>query len=65
VPAGEKFYVLTCLYGDHGATTEDVYVVVREMTGGEIRGVIDSDVLLVKAYRKGQLLAFPEARLVD
>ena len=65
LPAGEKFYVLTRLYGDHGARTEDVYVVVREIAGGEIRGVIDSDVLLVKAYRKGQLLAFPEARLID
>jgi hypothetical protein len=65
LPAGEKFYVLTRLYGENGAKTEDVYVVVREMTGGEIRGVIDSDVLLVKTYRKGQLLAFPEAKLID
>ena len=65
LPRGEIFYVLTRLYGDHGAKTEDVYVVVREMARGEIRGVIDSDVLLVKGYRKGELVAFPEARLID
>jgi hypothetical protein len=66
LPAAEGFYVMTRLSAERGVKTEDVFVRVRSIEHGVIRGVIDSEIMLVKPhYHRGEQITFPEKALMD
>jgi hypothetical protein len=61
---GQSFFVTTRLRDGSGAF-EQVFIAVRSIEGGTIRGRIWSEVTGVRGYHYGDAYAFPETDLLD
>ncbi|HVF67406.1 MAG TPA: DUF2314 domain-containing protein [Pyrinomonadaceae bacterium] len=64
LPPKQSFFVTTRLYDDTGAF-EQVFVAVKEIKGGRIKGLIWSDIVTVRGHKYGDSYSFPEADLLD
>lgn len=64
LPPKHSFFVSARLYDDQG-NFEQVFVVVREIKGGKIRGRIASDVERIAGYRKGDEFECDEKGIID
>ena len=64
LPPKHTFFVTTRLHDEQGRF-EQVFVAVREIKDGRIKGLIWSDVELVHGYKKGDSYSFPESELLD
>jgi hypothetical protein len=64
LPEGAAFFTTVRLHDDDGGT-EQVFVKVTEIDGGQVAGVIASDVTTVRGYRLDQPYTFPETEVVD
>lgn len=64
LPKGQSFFVTTRLRDGTGAF-EQVFIAVRSIEGGTIRGKIWSEIATVRGYRFGDAYAFPETELLD
>jgi hypothetical protein len=64
LPPKHSFFITTRLY-DSAGRFEQVFIAVREITGGKIKGLIWSDVQLVPGYKYGDTYIFPESELID
>jgi len=64
LPPRHTFFVTTLLRDKLGHF-ENVFVVVYRISGQEVTGRIANPVNVVRGYRNGQLLSFPEADVLD
>lgn len=64
LPSGHSFFITTRLY-DSARRFEQVFVAVREIKDGKIKGLIWSDIQLVSGYKQGDTYTFPESELID
>lgn len=64
LPPRHSFFVTTRVYDDTGAF-EQVFVAVKEIKGGRIKGLIWSDIVTVRGYKYGDTYSFREADLLD
>jgi uncharacterized protein YegJ (DUF2314 family) len=64
LPAGQRFFVTTRLHDD-GGRLEQVFILVHRVEGGEIQGVIQNNIDVVKGFQRGQSYRFPESELLD
>jgi uncharacterized protein YegJ (DUF2314 family) len=64
LPPKHTFFVTTRLR-DADGRFEQVFVAVKEINDGVIKGLIWSDVELVTKYKKGDSYSFPESDLID
>lgn len=64
LPPKHTFFVTTRLYDDTGAF-EQVFVAVKEIKDGRIKGLIWSDIVTVRGYKYGDSYSFREAELLD
>jgi hypothetical protein len=62
LPPGHRFSVRIPLVDRDGAR-EDSFMVVETIKGGNITGVINSRLALVKDYKTGQRMTFPESKI--
>ena len=64
LPPKHSFFVTTRLYDDQGAF-EQVFIAVKEIKDGRIKGLIWSDIMTVHGYKYGDSYSFPESDLLD
>ena len=64
LPAKHSFFVTTRLTDDEGRF-EQVFIAVREIKDGFIKGRVWSDVRLITRYQHGDVYSFPESELLD
>lgn len=64
LPPKHTFFVTTRLYDKQGRF-EQVFIAVREIKDGQIKGVIASDIQLVDGYSRGESYSFKESELLD
>jgi uncharacterized protein YegJ (DUF2314 family) len=64
LPPRHAFYVTTRLHDKEGRF-EQVFIAVREIKDGKIKGIIASDVQFITAYKGGESYSFPESELLD
>ena len=64
LPRGQSFFVTTRLRDGTGAL-EQVFIAVREIEDGVVRGRIWSDIRTVRGYRHGDDYRFPESDILD
>jgi uncharacterized protein YegJ (DUF2314 family) len=64
LPEGAAFFTTVRLHDDAGGM-EMVFVKVTKIDGGQVAGVIASDIDTVRGYRLGQAYTFPETDVVD
>ena len=64
LPARHTFFVTT-LIRDRQGHFESVFIVVDEISGRGVTGRIANQVNLVRGYRNGDSLTFPEAEVID
>jgi hypothetical protein len=62
LPAGYRFSVRVPLVDPDG-TREDSFVRVYEIKGGKITAGIESELGLIKSYKTGQQITFPESKI--
>ncbi len=63
LPPGHTFFVTTKVHDD--GRYETVFVAVKQIKDGTISGLIWNDILLVKKYKLGDVLTFPESKVID
>jgi len=64
LPPKHSFFVTTRLT-DAAGNFEQVFVAVKEIKGGIIRGFISSEVNRIHRYKNGDAYSFPESELID
>ena len=64
LPPKHSFFVTTRLRDERGRF-EQVFVAVKEIKDGRIKGLIWSDIEVVSGYKKGDSYSFPESELLD
>lgn len=64
LPSKHTFFITTRLFDD-ARRFEQVFIAVKEIKDGKIKGLIWSDVQLVPGYRKGDSYTFAESELID
>jgi hypothetical protein len=64
LPPKHGFFVTARLY-DAARHFEQVFIAVKEVKDGKIKGVIASDVEFISGYQRGDSYTFPEAELID
>jgi hypothetical protein len=64
LPRQQTFFVTTLLRDQHGHF-EYVFVVVQRIADENVTGQIATEVTLVRGYRNGDTVTFPEAEVVD
>ena len=64
LPPKHTFFVTTKLRDDEGRF-EQVFIAVKEIKDGRIKGLIWSDITTVSGYKHGDSYTFPESELVD
>ena len=64
LPPKHTFYVTTRLKDKQGRF-EQVFIAVREIKDGIIKGVIASEIEFISDYRRGESYSFPESELRD
>jgi uncharacterized protein YegJ (DUF2314 family) len=62
LPPGHRFAVRVPLI-DQDRGREDTFVRVEKIQGGQITGTISNDLSLVKNYKTGQRITFPESQI--
>jgi uncharacterized protein YegJ (DUF2314 family) len=62
LPPGHRFSVRVALF-DRNRAREDTFVRVEKIEGGQITGTISNELLLVKNYKTGQRITFPESKI--
>jgi hypothetical protein len=64
LPAGETFLVTTLLRDEQGHF-ESAFVVVERIADRQVTGQIATQLDLVRGYRNGQTISFPESEVLD
>lgn len=64
LPAKHTFFITTRLRDEQGRL-EQVFIAVKEIKDGIVKGIIWSDIAVVSGYRRGEGYSFPESELVD
>ena len=64
LPPKHSFFITTRLRDDEGRF-EQVFIAVREIKDGVVRGLIWNDINLVKGYKHGDAYKFPESEVLD
>jgi hypothetical protein len=64
LPPKESFFITTRLHDKQGRF-EQVFIAVKEIKEGIIKGVIWSEIQLVSGYKLGEAYSFPESELID
>ena len=64
LPPKNIFFITTRLHDKEGRF-EQVFIAVKEIKDGVIKGVIASDVDLLTKYKQGDDYSFPESDLID
>ena len=64
LPANETFFVTAVLHDVMGKS-EQVFVAVREIKNGKIKGLIASDIQLVSGFKLGDFYVLPESEILD
>lgn len=64
LPKGQWFSVTTKIYDEQGRF-ESVFIAVREIKDGVVKGVIASEMNLVTKYKLGETYSFAEKDLLD
>lgn len=64
LPPKHAFYITTRLHDKEGHF-EQVFIAVREIKDGKIKGVIASDIQFITGYTQGESYSFPESELLD
>ena len=64
LPPKHTFFVTARIHDDRGAF-EQVFVAVREIKDGRIKGLIWSDIQTVTKYKKGDEYSLPESEIFD
>lgn len=64
LPPKHTFFITARLY-DSASRYEQVFIAVKEIKDGRIKGLIWSDIQLVSGYHRGGPFAFPESELID
>lgn len=64
LPPKHTFFITTRLY-DSARRFEQVFIAVKEIKDGKIKGLIWSDLQLVPGYRAGDSYTLPENELID
>jgi hypothetical protein len=64
LPPKHSFFVTTRLFDD-ARNFEQVFVAVKEIKDGVIRGFISSEVNRIQRYKNGDAYSFPESELID
>jgi hypothetical protein len=64
LPPKESFFITTRLHDKQGRF-EQVFVAVKEIKDGTVKGVIWSEIELVSGYKMGDTYSFPETELLD
>jgi uncharacterized protein YegJ (DUF2314 family) len=64
LPPKHTFYITTRVHDKQGRF-EQVFVAVKEIKEGTIKGVISSDTVLVTKYKAGDAYSFSESELID
>jgi len=62
LPSGCKFSVRVSLF-DRDGKREDSFVDVEHVSGGNITGLINSELGVIREYKKGQRITFPESKI--
>lgn len=64
LPAKHTFFITTRLH-DKAGRFEQVFIAVREIKDGIVKGIIASDIQIVSGYSQGETYSFPEGELID
>ena len=64
LPSRHVFFVTARLH-DSAGRWEQVFVEVKEISGGKIKGLIANDIQNVSGYKLGNSFTFPESELLD
>jgi hypothetical protein len=64
LPPKESFFITTRLYDAEGRF-EQVFIAVKEIKEGTVKGIISSEIELVSGYQLGDAYSFPETELID
>jgi len=64
LPPKHTFFVTTRLHDDTGAF-EQVFIAVKEIKNGRIKGLIWNDIQTVRGYKNGDSYEFPESEILD
>lgn len=64
LPPKHIFYLTTRLFDKEGRV-EQVFIAVREIKDGTVKGVIASEIELISGYKAGDPVSFPESDLID
>lgn len=64
LPQGQWFSVTTKIYDEQGRF-ESVFIAVREIKDGVVKGVIASEMNLITKYKLGEAYSFAEKDLLD
>jgi len=64
LPPKQSFFITTRLHDSRGKF-EQVFIAVKEIKDGRVKGMIASDIQIVSGYKSGDLYTFPESELVD
>jgi len=64
LPANNFFFVTTRLH-DAAGHWEQVFIAVKEITDGTIKGLIASDIETVSGYKAGDKYSLPESEILD
>jgi hypothetical protein len=64
LPPQHTFFITTRLHDDKGRF-EQVFIAVKEIKDGRIKGLIWSDINIVSGYKHGDSYNFPESELLD
>jgi Uncharacterized protein conserved in bacteria (DUF2314) len=64
LPPKESFFITTRVHDEQGRF-EQVFIAVKEIKEGTVKGVIWSEIELVSGYKMGDSYSFPETELID
>src|ERR1044072_5633304 len=65
LPRGYTFEVRKRLADPGGTAYEEVFIEVDAIKGGKIYGRIGNELGVVRSYRRGQRISFPESEILD
>lgn len=64
LPPKHSFFITTRLHDEEGRF-EQVFIAVKEIKNGVVKGLIWNDIQTVKKYKHGDSYEFPESELLD
>lgn len=64
LPSGQAFFLTTRIFDANGRF-EQVFVRVKNWSGGTVQGLISNELNVVQQYKPGQLITFPETAVLD